>query len=416
MPLFDYTGQLDSGATFQGTLEAQDQHTAELTLVGMGVRVTTLRPAQRTAYVAPLSLADFTFFNEQLTALTKTGIPLEQGLRQLAADVPSGKLKRLLLDLAADLTAGTPFEQALQRQQQRFPAGYAQVVAAGLETGDLAGTLYGLTTYLRLKGRVWRTLIDLLVYPLTVILLMLFVQSFVMRSVVPALRETILDMGTSINWTSYDPLSPDEVIAKLGFAGLIFRLAQVWPFIEAGIVLLLALGLIMVVFLSLPGMRRTREAVIRRLPGFSRVYWSSVLARFAHTSALAAYNAAPLPPLLTASGRASGSPALLSAAERVAAELERGVTLNDAVAHEPDVPHLWSCAVTIAAPRGDLPATLSELARTYELRAEDAVSTLRAVLGPLLFLVLAVLLGGMILMMLLAYNTILRFSMDVVYF
>ena len=105
MPLFDYTGQLQTGSTFHGTLEAETQQHAEAILADMGVRTTSLRPARRLAYVAPLSLDDFLFFNEQLAAMTKSGIPLQEGLRQLAADVGSRKLKRLLLDLADDLAS-----------------------------------------------------------------------------------------------------------------------------------------------------------------------------------------------------------------------------------------------------------------------------------------------------------------------
>ncbi len=115
MPLFDYTGQLQSGATFQGTLEAESQQHADATLADMGVRVRSLRRAKRTSYVAPLSLDDFLFFNEQIAAMTNAGVPLQDGLRQLGADVGSGKLKRLLLELADDLTAGTRLEQALAR-------------------------------------------------------------------------------------------------------------------------------------------------------------------------------------------------------------------------------------------------------------------------------------------------------------
>ena len=129
MPLCDYTGQLQSGATFQGTLEAESQQHAHATLADMGVRVRSLRPVKRTSYVAPLSLDDFLFFNEQIAAMTKAGVPLQDGLRQLGADVGSGKLKRVLLELADDLDAGTGLEQALAKLQSRFPQAHPRVLA-----------------------------------------------------------------------------------------------------------------------------------------------------------------------------------------------------------------------------------------------------------------------------------------------
>ena len=403
MPLFDYVGQLASGATFQGTLEAPGQEPAAATLAQMGVRVLTLRPARRTAYVAPLSLEEFAFFNEQLAGLTKAGLPLDEGLRRLAADVGSRKLKRLLLGLVDDLAAGTPLEDALRNQKARFPTHYAEVVTAGLRTGDLGGTLYGLATDLRLKGALRRTLLELAAYPLLVLLLAFGVSAFVMRAVVPRIGVIAQDMVWETGLSNQ----------SLGASTFIFALANNWAVVEFSVIGLVALLLAGFFLLQLPSMESLRERVLRRTPGFAQVYWSSVVARFAHTSALAASSGTPLPELLAASGQASGSPALAKATRRVAERLTCGDALDAASADEQDVPALWTCAVLSAGPRGDLPAALAEIARTYELRAQHWVNTLRAFLGPLLFLVLAIGIGGLVVSVLVAINTLLRLFMSV---
>jgi type IV pilus assembly protein PilC len=378
--LFDYTGQLQSGQMFQGTLEADSHGHAEAMLADMGVRVTSLRPAQRTAYVAPLSLEDMLFFNEQLAALAKAAVPLEQGLRHLAADVGSRKLKRLLLDLAEELAAGTPLEQALEKHRRRFPTRYADVVRAGLQTGDLGGTLYGLTAHLRLKSHFRRVLLELAAYPIIVLIVATLIVSFFMRAVVPALEETILDFQVQLPT----------------FLAAIFALAHNWPRVEVGIAAVAAALVILGACLCVPGARPVRERLLRHIPGFAQVYWSSVLARFVHTSALAAYSGTPLPELLAASGAASGSPALAGVTRRVAERMEQGSTLDQAAAAERDLPALWTCVVSTAAGRGELPAALEELARIYEERARQWVTTVHLLLGPVLVVCLGALLGSVI--------------------
>ena len=47
MGLFEYTGQLESGAAFEGTLEAPSVADAQQQLADMRVRVLALRPAKR---------------------------------------------------------------------------------------------------------------------------------------------------------------------------------------------------------------------------------------------------------------------------------------------------------------------------------------------------------------------------------
>lgn len=393
MPLFDYTGQLQSGATFRGTCEAQSREHAEATLRDMGVRVTSLRSTASLGYQAPLSLDDFLFFNEQVAAMTRAGVPLGEGLRGLAADTPSRKLKRVLLELADALESGTPLPDAIERIQSRFPTDYAGVVRAGLQTGDLGASLYGLTAHLRLKGHIRRALGEVMLYPLVILLFTFGLLTFMMRAIVPEVERTINDFGVA-------------QVPRL--SELIFDAAHAWPTVELAVLAAVAGGLALALLLALPPLRGVREAMIRAVPGVSRVYWSSVLARFTHTSALAAFAGVPLPLLVETAGLASGSPALRRAMKTVRARLESGESLEAAVHAARDVPALWSCVVTTAGPRGELPAALAELARNYEARARQSASTVRVVLGPMLLLIVGATLGALVIGMLLPLVSLIR--------
>lgn len=399
VPLFDYSGQVSSGALFQGTLEADDAESARALLERFGVRVTTIQHANRPAFVAPLSLAEFTFFNEQLAAMTRAGLPLEEGLRRLAADAGSRKLKRLALDLAHDLAAGQSLPHTLERQARRFPTDYAGVVRAGLQTGDLSGVLYGLAAHLRMKCSFRRALVEVVTYPLVVLALALLVASFLMRHVVPLLAELLTETRRDFG------LAPAAF--ERGVPGIL-AIAAAWPTIEVVLVIFIVAIVVIGTLALLPGSNEWRERIVCRLPGVAQVYWSSVLARFTHASALGAFSGTPLPDLVRASGRASGSPRLARSAERVADRLTQGDALSAAAAHGPDVPALWTCAIETAAPRGDLAPVLSELARTYEVRAQESVGLLRALLGSALFIFMALMIGGLITGLLSAVAQIIR--------
>jgi type II secretory pathway component PulF len=387
MPLFDYVGQLENGASFQGTLEAPTQLNAAAMLADMGVLVTALRPAQRFGYVTPLSLADFLFLNEHIGALAKSGMPLEPGLRQLAADCGSRRLKSVLLELADDVSRGTPLEQAIERRKGRFPSEYANVVAAGVRTGDLGGTLYGLAAHLRLKSQTRQALVELSLYPLLILLAGLVLVAFLMRVIVPAIADIVADIqgfrGVVVDRSGNVP-------ATQSYVWFIFGAAERWPLIEAAIVAGLVALLLLYTYAWLPIGRRLREFFLRRIPGVSQVYVSSVMARFTHTSALAAYSGTPLPELVAAAGAASGSLRLRAAAERVAERLRTGASVTDAAAGERDLPAMWLTVASVAGSRGDLPAALEELARLYEQRAQNWLRLVRIALGPILL----ILVGG----------------------
>ncbi len=392
MPLFDYIGQLRTGESFQGTLEAASHEAAEGTLAGMGVRVTSLRPAQRLAYVAPLSLEDCAFFNEQVAAMAKAGVPLEQGLRQLAADVASRKLKRLLLDVADDLSRGGTLDEVVRRHRGRFPGGYAGVVQAGLETGTLGGTLHALAADLRLRGQVRRALVETAAYPLTVLAFALVIVSVLMRVVVPGIEEAyrdMLDIGQSFS----SRVSSGRATSS-GAPGALFALAHAWPMIEAIAGAVLATLILVFTLAAFPRMQDFRERLFGIIPGLSQIQWSGALARFAHVAALSAQRGLPLTQLVRAAGDASGSIGLSRAGRRISEKLEEGELLDQAVANETRIPALWTCVVNVSGPRGELSSALADLARIYETRAQQWISAVRALLAPLLLFVVGGTLAG----------------------
>ena len=60
---------------------------------------------------------EFAFFNQQLAAMLRDGIPLEGALRRLCEEMRRGKLRDELQALEADLANGTPIADALQLRQ-----------------------------------------------------------------------------------------------------------------------------------------------------------------------------------------------------------------------------------------------------------------------------------------------------------
>lgn len=391
MQLFDYVGQLESGASLQGTLEADNEARARDILHEMGVRTISLRAARRNAFVAPLSLDDFQFLNEHIASLTRSGVPLEEGLRQAAADVGSGKLKRLMMELADDLTRGTPLPNAIEAIEKRFPTHYATVVKAGLKSGDLAGTLYGLSAHLRLAGATKRALVELAAYPLAVLILAMCVLSLLMRVIVPQVALIVADMFGFTDPSIRQFISLPRNIPLI--SAYTFVLARYWPTIEIVLWCIIALILFVLVSSPLPLGRNAREWLLWRIPGVARAYGAGVRARFAHTCALGAHAGLPLPDLVSAAGAASGSNELAKAANRAAQRLSTGESLEAATEDEPLIPALWTCVVRAAAPRGELATALAELARSYESRAEHWVRMLRILLGPVLLLFVGTFLG-----------------------
>lgn len=114
---------------------------------------------------------EFTFFNQQLAAMLREGIPLEGALKQLAAGMKDGALKHELEELGQDLAKGVPLREAVGKRE--LPELYVRMVQLGAASRDLPGVLTLVADHYHRSGVLWTRMKGLLVYPFLVLLLSL---------------------------------------------------------------------------------------------------------------------------------------------------------------------------------------------------------------------------------------------------
>jgi type IV pilus assembly protein PilC len=114
---------------------------------------------------------EFAFFNQQLAAMLREGIPLEGALKQLCAGMRSGPLRTEIQQLEADLARGVPLKEALACRT--LPDLYRQMLEIGVRSNDLPGVLILLADHYHRANALGTRLKGLMVYPLIVIVLSL---------------------------------------------------------------------------------------------------------------------------------------------------------------------------------------------------------------------------------------------------
>src|SRR6266581_2623568 len=120
---------------------------------------------------------EFGFFNQQLAAMLREGIPLEGALKQLCLGMRVGSLRSEFQQLEEDLRRGTPLKEALARR--KLPAFYVRMVEIGTRSNDLPAILTLLADYFHRANALWTGLKGLMVYPVIVIVVSLGLTLFV---------------------------------------------------------------------------------------------------------------------------------------------------------------------------------------------------------------------------------------------
>ena len=119
---------------------------------------------------------EFAFFNQQLAAMLRDGIPLEGALRRLCDEMRRGQLRNELQSLEADLAKGIPLAAAINSRQ--LPELYKHMIVAGVKGGDLPGALTMLADYFHQRSNLWARMKGLMVYPLIVLFVALVLSCF----------------------------------------------------------------------------------------------------------------------------------------------------------------------------------------------------------------------------------------------
>jgi len=120
---------------------------------------------------------------EEISALVRTGLPLEESLR-LKSQAEQGKMAEHLRILAARLGTGQSLADAV-RSDPVFPPVFAAVVESGIQSGNLSAALDSLTDCIRSLRDARLFLLRTTLYPLVLFTTLWFVFAFLVVFVVP---------------------------------------------------------------------------------------------------------------------------------------------------------------------------------------------------------------------------------------
>ena len=86
MATFEYNAVTSAGRLMKGTIESGTPAEASEALAQMQLTVHSIEKAKPERLKTAIGRNEFMLFNQQLASITKAGIPLEKGLRELCLD------------------------------------------------------------------------------------------------------------------------------------------------------------------------------------------------------------------------------------------------------------------------------------------------------------------------------------------
>lgn len=318
--------------------------------------------------------SDFLIFNQQFVTLVRAGLPILKSLDLLAERAAAARLRPILRDVRDLVREGALLSEAFEKQGL-FDRVYTTSLLAGERSGNLVGVLESYIAYQKVTSGLRKKLIAALIYPCILITAATLILTYIATFVIPEFGRLYAEMNIELPWITQvmTRLATDYRLYVLGAVGLLVLAGiglWIWSRTEPGGYWL--------------------DRVKLRLPIYSDVWLKFQVAQLCRT--LATLLAGGIP-LVTALGTAAGSVRSRLFSQGLgdaAARVREGQTLSAGLAATKLVPPLALDMVEVGEASGALAAMLASVADFFDDEVNTRLSTLVAIIEPLILIFMAI--------------------------
>lgn len=376
MATFQYKAVDRTGRAARGSLDAMNDVDLELRLRRMGLdmisfRAVEPRSMQSLGSVKRQDVINLVFDLEQIS---RAGIPMLDGLRDLRDGMDNPRLREILTSVVEDMEGGRMLSQCLGQHPAIFNNVFVSLVRAGEQSGQMTEVLENLGTTLRMQDELAAQTRRLLVYPSVVLLVVLVVMAFLFTYLVPQVTGLLRTMGIALPLQTRLMIGVSEIVR--GY----------WP-------LLLALPAVVgVVGVSLV---RTNERarfawdyVKLHVPVTGPLLQKVIMARFANVFALLYRSGITILEALRTSEAIVDNRVIGDSIARATSQINAGVSLTDAFRDLGTFPPLVIRMLRVGEATGALDTALANVTYFYNRDVRESIERGLKLLEPALIFVL----------------------------
>jgi type IV pilus assembly protein PilC len=401
MPAFTFTATASDGKTVTNTSDAVSISELRQRLSQQGYTVKEIKPAKQKGLKADMSvpmpaflerfqkvkLTELSIFCRQFSTMIDAGVSLVRCLDVLGEQCASPKLKKIIMDLKAEVEAGNMLSKAMSKYPTVFSNLFVGLIRAGEVGGVLEESLQRLSTFLEKDVELRRKVKAALTYPVLVSVVALGIVMFLTIFIVPQFLKMFLDLGLKA-----------EDFPAMTMSLKVFSDFMVYKFYYVAMIVA-ALWFACKLFGRTKVGHRFFDWLKLKVPVFGKLNHKVALARFSRTLATLLSSGVPiLQALETVAGTVSNdvlSDAILDARARV----REGDTISEPLYKSKMFPPMVIQMISIGQEAGSLDTMLAKIADFYDGEVDAAIASLTAAIEPLLIVFLGVTVGYIVIAM-----------------
>lgn len=391
MGAFEYTAVDPAGREMRGVIEGDTprqvrQLLRERQLLPLAVSEVADKESTRQQSFTlrrSMSPADLSLVTRQLATLVGSALPLEEALLAVAEQTDTPRVKSILLGVRSKVMEGHTLADGLADFPKAFPELYRATVAAGEQSGHLDTILERLADYTDSRHELRQKVQNAMIYPVALTGFALLIVSGMLVYVVPKVVSVFANTGRQL------PILTRVLIAMSDF----LRHYGIFLIIGIGIAVWLVRRI-----LRRPGPRWAWHSTLLRLPLLGKLTRGYNTARFTRTLSILTGSGVPVLEALRISAEVVTNNPMQAAVQNAADRIREGAPIGKSLAVSGHFPPICIHLISSGEASGELETMLSRAAANQEKEMDGLIAALMGLMGPALI----ILMGGVVLMIVLA--------------
>jgi type IV pilus assembly protein PilC len=327
-----------------------------------------------------LKQGSFLVFNQQFLTLLKAGLPVLNSLDLLIKRQRDANLRQILENVRERVKGGELLSDAFATHAM-VPKIYTTTLMAGEKSGNIDEVLTRYINFQRLAMTFRKKLFVSLIYPTLLVTVVTIMVMFLFTYVVPKFADLFNSLDAKLPAITLFMLSVGENAQKY------------FPF--------LAIGFVLFGFVFWQWRKTDRGAdqvdrLILSLPLLGDIRLKHQVATFSRMLATLLQGGLPLVPSMETAGSSMSSRRVLKGIMRASVRVREGQGLAGSLEEQKIFPDLAVEMLEVGESTGALPAMLNSVAEFYEEDVQTALGAAMALIEPLILIIMAVFVGGVL--------------------
>lgn len=387
MAKYGYEAINKLGAEIKGTIEGNSKEEAVGKLKNQGLIIVSVKEQSFLTQDINIQIGgyptarDLSVMCRQFVSMNKAGVTILETLRMLYEQTENKRLKDALKEVRIGIEKGDTLAQALAEHPKVFPDLMVNMVAAGEASGTLHIAMERVSIQLERSNKTQALVKKAMIYPIAVFCVAIVVTVVMLVVVIPSYESMFADLGTEL-----------PAITKF-YVAMSNGLREHWLIIVPLIGAVIA-GII--AFSKTDTGKHVFGKIALTVPILKNMTVKSAASQMARTlgtllgSGVTLMEATEI--VSNIMGNVYFKEALKDASEQVAIGMPLSRPLEECGLFPPMVYHM----LRIGEESGNTEEMLDKLADYYDEEVEMAVQSLMAAMEPMIIVVLAVVVGGLV--------------------